>query len=583
MQFGLSAAPSIPGLELAAQVRNGVHAAENIVGNTGNANAAGEGGTGFEALLAALVAGGNNAPNTKNVDELGLDKANPDTVVIAEALAGLAEALKPLAKAFDNLQIPSSEQLDVARAALGKLVESINAHPNRANISAHGPIGAFAGQLSELRQAGTDLEKVGSSDFAKVGQLLERLDKILSQLPGQLSGQVSSAAPAPLNQNNSEAKAPLNIHQMIERLTQLASDLPTLPEQFSTSTVARPQFGGSALHVQAGIENPALGGTSPTGQFVDDAAAQQTLLQQKIAEQPNTQASQANTQVNQVNAQASQINTQVNPTTPGTVNKEAEPDILAQLANLGQQASGEAKKREKPAGQTNFINNTLNPGENAEAPKTFGQASREANLQAAATYPGAAKPPQAPATATAPLPTELDAVETGTEKLLAQHKIESFQQQTNHVEAAQARTGPRQVNIPGVAFEIVRQVRQGAQQFEIRLDPPEMGRIDVKMEMDGNNVTARLVVERAETLDFLQRDARALERALQQAGLNADRANLEFSLKQDGQKGSGQSQNGHQDQLNLADHDISAQEQAKLSETTIYRGTASPGGLNVWV
>ncbi len=96
----------------------------------------------------------------------------------------MAEALVPLANAFDNLQIPTSEQLDQARTALGKLVESINAHPNRPELTINGPIGAFAAQLSQLRQAGIDAGKEGASDFAKVGNLMERLDKILSQMAG---------------------------------------------------------------------------------------------------------------------------------------------------------------------------------------------------------------------------------------------------------------------------------------------------------------------------------------------------------------------------------------------------------------
>src|SRR5690606_21074444 len=90
-----------------------------------------------------------------------------------------------------------------------------------------------------------------------------------------------------------------------------------------------------------------------------------------------------------------------------------------------------------------------------------------------------------------------------------------------------------QVNLPHLAFEIARQVQQGTTQFQVRLDPPELGRIDVRLDIDnGGNVNARLTVERSETLDLLQRDQRALERALAQAGLDGSKTNLEFSLKQ---------------------------------------------------
>ena len=43
-------------------------------------------------------------------------------------------------------------------------------------------------------------------------------------------------------------------------------------------------------------------------------------------------------------------------------------------------------------------------------------------------------------------------------------------------------------------------------------------------------MTSRLIVERAETLDLLRRDAPQLERALQHAGLNTE-GGLQFSLR----------------------------------------------------
>ena len=45
---------------------------------------------------------------------------------------------------------------------------------------------------------------------------------------------------------------------------------------------------------------------------------------------------------------------------------------------------------------------------------------------------------------------------------------------------------------------------------------------------------AHLTVEKAETLDLLQKDAKALEQALKDAGLDADSDTLNFSLKNGG-------------------------------------------------
>jgi flagellar hook-length control protein FliK len=87
------------------------------------------------------------------------------------------------------------------------------------------------------------------------------------------------------------------------------------------------------------------------------------------------------------------------------------------------------------------------------------------------------------------------------------------------------------VPVAGLAIEIVARAQEGSRRFEIRLDPPELGRIDVRLDVDQTGkVSSRLVVERAETLDFLRRDAHQLERALQNAGLNTE-GGLEFSLR----------------------------------------------------
>jgi flagellar hook-length control protein FliK len=88
------------------------------------------------------------------------------------------------------------------------------------------------------------------------------------------------------------------------------------------------------------------------------------------------------------------------------------------------------------------------------------------------------------------------------------------------------------VPVPGLAVEIAAQALAGKNRFEIRLDPPELGRIDVRLDIDRDgNVSSRLVVERVETLDMLRRDAQQLERALQQAGLKTSDNALEFSLR----------------------------------------------------
>lgn len=96
-----------------------------------------------------------------------------------------------------------------------------------------------------------------------------------------------------------------------------------------------------------------------------------------------------------------------------------------------------------------------------------------------------------------------------------------------------------------VAVEIARHLKNGQSSFQMRFDPPELGRVDVRMKVaaDGS-VQAHLIVERPETLDMFLRDQRALERALENAGLSANSGDLQFSLKQDGDQQMASGDNG---------------------------------------
>ncbi len=81
-------------------------------------------------------------------------------------------------------------------------------------------------------------------------------------------------------------------------------------------------------------------------------------------------------------------------------------------------------------------------------------------------------------------------------------------------------------------IEIGLKALAGARQFDIRLDPGELGRVDVTLSIsDTGEVSAKMVVDRVETLHLLQRDARTLERAFEQAGLKPSDAGVDISLR----------------------------------------------------
>lgn len=90
--------------------------------------------------------------------------------------------------------------------------------------------------------------------------------------------------------------------------------------------------------------------------------------------------------------------------------------------------------------------------------------------------------------------------------------------------------------------------------YRLKLDPPELGRIDVEIEFEaGSKIRANLVADKPETLQLLQRDSHALLKALQDAGFDSvNNDSLSFNLSQ-GQNdpaghdnsGRGNGQNAH--------------------------------------
>lgn len=90
-----------------------------------------------------------------------------------------------------------------------------------------------------------------------------------------------------------------------------------------------------------------------------------------------------------------------------------------------------------------------------------------------------------------------------------------------------------------VTVQLRKMVKEGADEMTIRLRPEELGRIDIKLEFtEDKKVHGTITADKAATLQLLQKDADALQKVLQDAGLQADAGCLDFSLRGDGQDGS---------------------------------------------
>ena len=123
--------------------------------------------------------------------------------------------------------------------------------------------------------------------------------------------------------------------------------------------------------------------------------------------------------------------------------------------------------------------------------------------------------------------------------------------------------GATAVPINGIPIEIAAAFRSGKSRFDISLDPAELGRIDVRINVDRHgNVTSHLTVEKPETLQLLRQDAPQLQRALDDAGLKSGSNGLSFSLRDQNSSGQNSGQNndngGNARRLIISEDDTAA-------------------------
>ena len=100
-----------------------------------------------------------------------------------------------------------------------------------------------------------------------------------------------------------------------------------------------------------------------------------------------------------------------------------------------------------------------------------------------------------------------------------------------------------------MGVEIARRVSAGRDEVTIRLNPVEMGRIEVRMSFDDSgSLRAVVAAESPVALDMLRRDAADLTRALTDAGIRSDGQSFRFDSRSGGDGQSWQRQQSGSEQ-----------------------------------
>jgi flagellar hook-length control protein FliK len=83
-----------------------------------------------------------------------------------------------------------------------------------------------------------------------------------------------------------------------------------------------------------------------------------------------------------------------------------------------------------------------------------------------------------------------------------------------------------------ISLHVRKALEEGNNRIRIKMQPASLGQVEVRMEVghDGS-LKAVLAADKHETFEWLQRDARSLERALQESGFKTDSGSLSFQYR----------------------------------------------------
>ncbi|MBS4046697.1 MAG: flagellar hook-length control protein FliK [Alphaproteobacteria bacterium] len=139
-----------------------------------------------------------------------------------------------------------------------------------------------------------------------------------------------------------------------------------------------------------------------------------------------------------------------------------------------------------------------------------------------------------------------------------------------------------------VGVQIKKGVAEGIDKISIRLDPGNLGKVEIKLEIghDGR-LQAVIAADKPETLQLLQQDVKNLEQSLRDAGLKTDQQSLNFTLRDQGQANEGRNGNGagngrYQNRGGDEYAETGANtDPAQLAAANAQRAAAARGGLDL--
>lgn len=368
--------------------------------------------------------------------------------------------------------------------------------------------------------------------------------------PSPAAAQTVSVTPAPTATTSASPSTTATI------ATQVDLTAPTLSTQTSLAsaqTTTLPQTTAAALAqitpvAASGSPDPVSQSAALTAQTANAPTAAQTATVQQAVPQgilkPTSEAAQATTQTGSTapsvaaQTRSQTVSTSVPATTAQTATLVAAQTTAPSAPALGLQVTETIAPLAQQA-QTNLAAQSTNKTGTSLKTEASEQASSATATSGQTKSASAAQPssqtvqPQAVAANAQPVLTGDALADQSTSDLPADTDLADLQlaDLSQTAQKAADLTAPQQVK-PATNSQLAAVISQVNQRilerfdgknskFEIRLDPAELGKIDVKIEVDGDGrVQAVLAASDATAADALTRGLRSLENALTQAGLS---------------------------------------------------------------
>lgn len=227
--------------------------------------------------------------------------------------------------------------------------------------------------------------------------------------------------------------------------------------------------------------------------------------------------------------------------------------VKAQLGGANTQATSAANAQ----AATNEGGSASLPANSEAKPATSEIARLDQALRQAfpaAPQDGASPQPSAPA-ANQPLRPVADtllASRSADQSIESSSHLGSGGERPSPVATAKAAAARPAFNLPAgrpaeqVSVQIQNGIRNGNDRIQIKLTPASMGTVEVKLELSPDKtVQAIVMADKPETLEILERDARVLQKALEEAGLRTNSDSLSFAQRDPGGSNNAQADSGN--------------------------------------